>query len=70
MVSWEEGARVSLQEVAFFHCKSSKHSDESERSLGLGTGLATESQMALMGTKTMLSPPECLSLNMLHLHLV
>lgn len=70
MLSWEEGARVSSQEVAFFHCKSSKHSDESERSLGLGTGLATESQMALMGKRIMLSPSECLSANRLYLQLL
>jgi len=70
MLSWEQGARVSLQEVAFFHCKSSKHSDESERSLGLGTALATESQMALVGKRITLSTSECLSVNRLHLQLV
>lgn len=67
MLPWEEGARVSSQEVAFFHCKSSKQSDESERSLGLGTGLATKSQMALMGTRITLSLSECLSADRLHL---
>lgn len=56
MLSWEEGARVPSQEAAFFfHCKSSRHGDESERSLGLGTGLAPGRQMALIGSSLLLS---------------